>query len=294
MNYIITYIFFCFFLFGSKAQTDTITFKWTDNNNEFIFGKSNWKWPHTYPRQGEAINLNYDTIFTRQDSSLFNGYLKMLNEEIHSQNDTVQFGISKYKVINGIPHLTHSSSFAYRHPETKNKFHWKAYETVVTDSNKISLSFYPNGLIKTKREYKFLSLDTLSYFQSYDSTGTLQMSNEKKGGFYDGLFTFRINDSLSLTLKYVQDSLKSVESENITFFNHRKKKIVEDTFISVLSRRPDLNWGFFIMDNWIALYITKEEVMPYVAVMERGLKQSRRKILNKKIEKKCTTKPKLH
>jgi hypothetical protein len=48
------------------------------------------------------------------------------------------------------------------------------------------------------------------------------------------------------------------------------------------------------MDNWIALYITKEEVMPYVAVMERGLKQSRRKILNKKIEKQCTTKPKLH
>lgn len=282
MNYIITYIFFCFFLFGSKAQTDTITFKWTDKNNEFIFGKSNWKWPHTYARQGEAINPNYDTIFVRQDSSFFNGYLKMLSEEIHSQIDTVQFGISTYKVINGIPHLTHSSSFAYRHPETKNKFHWKAYETVVTDSNKISLSFYPNGHIKTKREYKFLYYDTLSYFQSYDSTGTLQMSNEKKGGFYNGLFTFRINDSLSLTLKYVQDSLKSVESENITFFNHRKKIILEDTFILVLSRRPDLNWGFLAVDSSLALYLTDEELVPYVPIKERGLTKSRRrKLVNK-------------
>jgi hypothetical protein len=266
-------------VFGSKAQTDTITFKWTDNNNEFIFGKSNWKWPHTYPRQGEAINPNYDTIFVRQDSSLFNGYLKILNEEIHAQNDTVKFGNSTYKVINGIPHLTHSFSYAYRHPETKKNFRWKAYEIVVTDSNKISLSFHPNGLIKTKREYKFLYHDTLSYFQSYDSTGTLQMSNEKKGELYDGLFTFRISDSLSLTLKYVQDSLKSAESENITFFNHRNKKILEDIFISVLSRRSDLNWGFLVVDSSIALYLTDEEVEPYVSVKERGLTKSRRRKL---------------
>jgi predicted esterase len=174
---------------------DTITFNRTDNRNEFIFGKTNWKWPFSYPRQGEAINPNYDTIFLRQDSSLFNGYLKMLAEEIHSQNDTVKFGVALYKVTKGIPHLIHSYSYACRYPATNRKFRWKAYETIVTDSNKISLSYYPNGFIKTEEEFRFRYKDTLIYFNSFDSTGILQMRNVNKGVLIDGQFTFSLNST---------------------------------------------------------------------------------------------------
>lgn len=182
---------------NSNSQSDTIIFNKKDTYNALIFGKSNWLTAtnHPYHRVGESINPYYDTIFNRNDSSRYNGYLKMVNEEIYFNNDTVQKGVSLFKVSNGIPKLIHSYTIVNRHPKTNHKIKWKHFETIVSDSSLTHLTFYPNGQIQNESIYLFLENDTLDYFNSFDSTGILQLRNASKLILKDGLYPISLKST---------------------------------------------------------------------------------------------------
>lgn len=234
--------------------------------------------------QGQ-INPNYDTIFLKKDSSLYNGYVKMISEEIRDQNDTIKFGFSIYRVTNGIPNLTYSSSYGYRHPKTYSRFYWEAYETTVSDSNKVSLSYYPNGLKKTERIYRYMENDTVYLFKKYDSTGVVLQQNKRVNNALEGSFFFRINDSLSLELNFEKGVIKSILTEEALFFDHRKNTITEKTFVSRLESYSKLNWGFLVVDNSIALYLTQAEVLPYITMESRGLSGQRKRGIKQRVRK---------
>lgn len=180
--------------FNSDFLSDTIVFNRKDTYNALIFGKSNWLTTAYHPnhRNGESINPYYDTIFNRKDSSRYNGYLKMLSEEIYFNNDTVHNGVSLFKVSNGIPKLIHSYTIVNRHPETNHKVKWKHFETIVSDSSLTRLTFYPNGQIQHESINLFLENDTLDYFNSFDSTGILLYRNANKLVLKDGLYPFSL------------------------------------------------------------------------------------------------------
>jgi hypothetical protein len=287
-----------FFLFFSVsvtyAQPDTIEFGQWNEVSPYIFGKTNWSTTKPWEYR-EYVNPNYDTIFWKKDSSLYSGYLKMHNTEIHYK-DTSHIGQSTYRVVNGIPTFINSYTYTYKDADGAPCKPWEINQGYATDSSVIRRKFYYNGQIE--RESEYFTDKKIRILKVYDLSGTLLLVTSRKNGVNDGESYSKLSKCCGLTIIYKEGQIQSFDAPSLFYFNRFGNNTTADKFVLLLNNDPAYSWGHLVITDqpsikkYLLLYLVKNYEGLHQSIPGRGLKARRKKqLLHKamKLKSRITT-----
>jgi hypothetical protein len=271
------------------AQTDTVVFNYSEPNNPYVFGNRIWALPPGHSYMG-SFNPKRDTVFSKKDSSLYNGYLKMLFTAVGS-TDTLYRQTSLYKVTKGMASCMKSSSFSYKHPDGSQTTPWKRIEGFTLDSVFISRSYYYSGHLFCEDLY--LKDQNIKTRHCYDTAGTVNRIIRTKDFVQDGENYVKLNYCCGLTIIYEEGIIREFKAEKLIYFNQNQRIITADKFIAALDKSSKWGWGYQILNanlshpstQTILLYLTNNKTEFHINYTGSGITTARKKRLLKKAQK---------
>lgn len=269
------------FLTPSFSQADTIEIDFM-KTSDFVFMK-------TYPK---AVNPHADSIFSRKDSLPFSGLL--LHKKVANvyENDTAWMKNTFYHMSNGVPEITNTELYRYTLDTTDQiyKGEWLSEYTQRTDTSHLSITYYPNGQIKSEQIQ--INAENIPGHTtkgiSFNENGIITRQINLIKGKYHGTFYQVIRDSLKVIIEYDQGLMTDVIIDDAMYFSLKGKPLSKAAFIKEQNDNPNLNWQCILINETELDCFEKPQLFMYLYQYSTPKEwQNRKKILLKKLNKGC-------